>query len=349
MRHQPTTGATVYGIDLGKSSFHTIAMDVTGKPVQKLTLSRATIFTFFSNAPASIIGMEACPGSQWLARKLEALGHTVKIIPAQFVKPYVKSNKNDMIDACAIAEAVTRPTMRYVRIKTTEQVELQTMHRLRESMMSNRTRLINQGRAFCLEFGVVMRVGVAAFKTTLPQVLADETNDLTPRMRQLLGDLWNDFKLLDGRIVGLTKELDAIARRSEMARRLTTIPGIGSLGATAILGAVGDAKQFDKARDFAAWVGLTPAQYSTGGKTTLLSISKRGNSLVRCLLIHGARSCVAHMDRSKDRLGAWLTALERRMHPNKVIVALANKIARIAWVVLTRQGTLYTPDVATRI
>lgn len=347
MRGTPI-GATVYGIDLGKNTFHVVGVDATGKPIQKLTLSRATIFVFFAKASAALIGMEACPGSHWLSRKLEALGHTVRIIPAQFVKPYVKSNKNDLIDAAAIAEAVTRPTMRYVKTKTTEQVELQTMHRLRESMLTGRTRLVNQMRAFCLEFGITMRSGVPAFKEALPLALADENNDLTPRMRQLLSDLWQEFKRLDDQIVAITKELATIANRSEIARRLMTIPGIGSLGATAILGAAGDAKQFGKARDFAAWLGLVPAQYSTGGKTTLRGISKRGNSSVRCLLIHGARSCLAHMNRSQNRLGEWLTSLEQRMHPNKVVVALANKIARIVWVVLTKEGALYSPSGTSR-
>lgn len=340
MRNQPV-GATVYGIDLGKNTFHVVGADASGRPIQRLTLSRATIFTFFSNASPALIGMEACPGSQWLGRKLEALGHTVRIIPAQFIKPYVKSNKNDLIDAAAIAEAVTRPTMRFVRAKSTEQAELQAMHRIRDRLVGSRTGLINQMRAFCLEFGIAIRHGAGAFKAELPQVVADESNDLTPRMRELLETLSSELRDLEARIAQITRQIEAIAKCSDAAMRLATIPGVGHLTATALLSAVGDGKQFSKARDMAAWLGLVPAQHSTGGKTTLLGMSKRGNAYVRRVLIHGARTCLLHLDRSKDRLGAWVTALEHRMHVNKAVVALANKLARIAWVILSRPGALY--------
>jgi transposase len=347
MRNKPM-GAAIYGIDLGKNTFHVVGVDAAGKPIQRLTLSRATIFNFFSNATRALIGMEACPGSQWLARKLEALGHQVRIIPAQFVKPYVKSNKNDLIDAAAIAEAVARPTMRFVRVKSTEQVELQAMHHIRDRMVGCRTQLINQMRAFCLEFGIAMRPGPGAFKADLPKVLVDETNDLTPVMRELLGTLMTELRELEARIVQITRKIETVATRSELAMRLATIPGIGYLSATAILAAVGDGKQFAKARDLAAWLGLVPAQYSTGGKSNLLGTSKRGNPYVRRLLIHGARTCVLHLNRTTDRLGAWISTLESRMHVNKVVVALANKLARVAWIVLNRPGASYLRDVSPR-
>lgn len=337
-------GASVYGIDLGKNTFHVVGLDASGHPIQRVTLSRATIFTFFANASHALIGMEACPGSQWLAHKLEALGHQIRIIPAQFVKPYVKSNKNDIIDAAAIAEAVTRPTMRFVRVKSAEQTELRAMHRIRDRLVSNRTQLINQIRAFCLEFGIPMRNGPGPFKADLPEVLADETNDLTPVMRELLRTLSTDLGELEVRIRQMTCQIEAVATRSDLAMRLASIPGIGHLSATAILAAVGDGKQFSKARDMAAWLGLVPAQYSTGGKVNLLGASKRGNPYVRRLLIHGARTCVLHLDRTKDRLGAWIAALESRMHINKVVVALANKLARVAWVILNRPGACYLRD-----
>lgn len=333
--------AAVYGIDLGKTYFHVVGTDPTGKPIRRAKLTRSNIFEFFANAPAATIGMEACPGSQWLARKLSALGHKVKIIPAQFVKPYVKSNKNDTIDAAAIAEAVTRPTMRFVQVKHTEQVDLQALHRARDLIVSSRTRLISQMRAFCLEYGLPIRNSPAAFKQAMPAIVADDKNDLTPAMRRLLESLWHDFRVLDERVAAVTAEIKAIASQSDLTRRLATVPGIGQLTATAIVAAVGSGKQFGTARDLAAWLGLTPAQYSTGGKTRLLGISKRGNGYVRRLLIHGARSCVMHLDRTRDRLGAWLDGLESRMHANKVVVALANKLARIAWVILTKPGALY--------
>lgn len=343
MRNKPV-GATVYGIDLGKNTFHVVGTDATGRLLQRITLSRSTIFTFFANATAALIGMEACPGSQWLARRLEGLGHTVRIIPAQFVKPYVKSNKNDLIDAAAIAEAVSRPSMRFVKAKSTEQVEIQTMHRIRERLVANKTQLTNQVRAFCVEFGVTIRHGVGAFKAELPEILADNANDLTPRMRELLTMLAEELADVERRITDITRQIDAIAARSELAMRLASAPGIGKLSATAIIAAVGDGKQFSKARDMAAWLGLVPAQYSTGSKSTLLGISKRGNPYVRRLLVHGARSCVLHLDRTNDRLGQWISTLEARMHSNKVVIALANKLARVAWVILNRQGAFYLRD-----
>ena len=254
----------------------------------------------------------------------------------------MKSNKNDTIDAAAIAEAVTRPTMRFVEAKSPEQVDLQALHRVRERMVSARTRLICQMRAFCLEHGVAMRQGAGAFKLDLADVLADEGNDLTPTMRRLLGELREDLQELETRIAAVSREIGATAGTNDVARRLATIPGIGPLGATAIVAAVGEGRQFRKARDLAAWIGLVPRQHSTGGKSTLLGIGgKRGKSYIRRLLIHGARSCLMHLDRSRDRLGAWLDGRRARRHPNKVVVALAAKMARVAWVVLNRPGALY--------
>lgn len=333
--------AVTFGVDLGKTWFHVVGLDATGSPVKRAKLNRAGITRFFVNFPRSLIGMEACPGSQWLARKLQALGHQVRIVPAQFVKPYVKSNKNDTIDAAAIAEAITRPTMRFVQIKHCDQVDLQALHRSRDLLVSTRTRLINQMRAFCLEYGVAMRNGVGAFKAALPIVLGDEGNDLTPGMRELLVDLSQELATLEDRIAQFTRKINAQADTSDSARRLATIPGVGQLTATALIAAVGDARQFKTARDLSAWLGLTPAQYSTGGKTHLTGISKRGNSYVRKLLIHGARACSMHLDRTKDRLGMWLEQMEGRLHHNKMVVALANKLARIAWVILTKPGALY--------
>ncbi|SDO01251.1 Transposase [Ensifer sp. YR511] len=290
-----------------------------------------------ARADPSIVGMESCAGSQWLARRIQALGHKVRLIPAQFVK----SNKNDIIDAEAIAEVTTRPTMRFVTAKATDQVDLQALHRIRDQMVGSRTRLINQMRAFCLEYGVALRQGAGLFKLDLPQALNDPENDLSPAMRRLLGDLHADLLRLEERIRQVTKEIEAIADREDVTRRLMTIPGIGALGATALLADVGDGLQFRKARDLAAWLGLVPRQYSTGGKQTLLGISKRGNRYVRKLLVHGARSCFRHLDRTRDRLGNWLNGLEARMHPNKAVVALAAKMARIVWAVLNKPGALY--------
>jgi transposase len=333
--------ASVFGVDIGKNVFHVVGLDGSGAPLQRATLRRDTLLQFFERASPTVVGMEACPGSQWLARKLKAFGHTVRIVPAKFVKPYVKSNKSDIIDAEAIAEAVTRPTMRFVEVRSSDQIDLQALHRVRDRLVAQRTRVICQMRAFCLEYGIAMHQGAGKFKADLPRVLADEANDLTPAMRKLLAALFEDVKGLEARIGEITSEIEATAAANDTARRLMSIPGIGPLAATGLIAAAGRALQFRKARDMAAWLGLTPRQHSTGGKTTLLGISKRGSSYLRRLLVHGARSCVMHLDRSRDRLGGWLDALQARMHANKVTVALAAKIARIAWVVMTKPGATY--------
>jgi transposase len=299
------------------------------------------LLAFFERARCTVVGMEACPGSQWLARKLLALGHHVRIVAAQFVKPYVKSQKNDTIDAEAIVEAVMRPTMRFTHVRTSEQIDLQALHRIRDQLVSSRTRLINQMRAFCLEYGVAIGQGAGLFRRDLPDILADDGNDLTPAMRRMLGERFEDVGRLDRRIVAATREIEDLAARDHRARRLMTISGFGPLAATALLATVGDGRQFRRGRDLAAWLGLVPRQHSTGGKTNFLGISKRGNRYVRRLLVHGARSCVTHLDTTRDRLGGWLDALQARMHVNKVIVALAIKIARVAWVIITKPAALY--------
>jgi len=329
--------AAVYGIDIGKNIFHVVGLGSDGVPVQKVRFRRDTLLQFFERAAPAIVGMESCAGSQWIARKIQALGHKVRLIPAQFVKPYVKSNKSDIIDAEAIAEAATRPTMRFAALKSEEHADLQALHRVRDQMIGTRTRLINQMRAFCLEYGIVLRQGAGLFKVGLPQAVEDQSNDLSSAMRKLFADL----RQLEQRIGDVTREIEAIASREDVARRLMTIPGIGALGATALLAAVGNGRQFQKARDLAAWLGLVPREYSTGGKQKLLGISKRGNRYVRKLLVHEARSCFRHLDRTRDRLGNWLDGLQARMHPNKAVVALAAKMARIVWVGLTKPGALY--------
>ncbi len=340
MKRQLRT-VTVFGIDIGKNSFHIVGLDSTGRPVMRTKFRRDQLLQYFANAQTATVGMESCPGSQWLARKLEAMGHTARIIPAQFVKPYVKSNKNDIVDAAAIAEAVTRPTMRFVQIRQPEQSARQALHRVRDRFMSQRTGLINQIRGFLLEFGIPIRQGVGVFRIDMPRVLGDEDNELPPSMRQLLADLWNDFKELERRIEEITRQIQRSVQYSDTARRLMTVPGIGPLAASALEASAGNGHQFTNGRFFAAWLGLTPREYSTGGKTTLLGISKRGNSYLRRLLIHGARSCVQTCDRQRHPLGAWITSLEQRMHRNKVIVAVANKIARVAWKILIKPDEIY--------
>ena len=220
-------------------------------------------------------------------------------------------------------------------------IDLQALHRVRDRMIAHRTRLISQMRAFCLEYGIAIHQGAGKFKAEIPRVLADETNELTPSMRRILTEVHGEMMELEQRIVAMNHEIEDIAARSDTARRLMTVPGIGPLASTALLAAAGSGRQFAKARDLAAWLGLVPREHSTGGKTKLLGISKRGNKYLRRMIVHGARSCVTHLDRSRDRLGPWLDGLESRMHKNKVTVALAAKIARIVWVILTKPGATY--------
>jgi transposase len=339
-RNKPRACA-VFGVDIGKNLFHVVGLDGSGAPIQKAKFRRETLLQFFERAEPTIVGMEACPGSQWLARKLKELGHDARIIPAQFVKPFVKSHKNDIIDAEAIAEAATRPTMRFVGVKEARQVDLQMMHRIRSRLVTNRTNLICQMRSYCLEHGVALRTGAGVFKLDIVRVIDDAANDLTSSARTVLQQLHEELLALEERIGRISKEIKDIADADEVARRLMTIPGIGPLGATAILAAVGDPRRFKKARDIPAWLGLVPRQHSTGGKQTLLGIAKRGSSYLRTLIVHGARSVMMHLDRSKDRLGVWADQLRGRMHANKAVVALAAKIARIVWVILTNPGATY--------
>lgn len=341
MRTKPIPETAAFGIDIGKKVFHVVALNAAGAVIQRAKFSRDTLMAFFEAAPKVLIGMEACPGSQWLARRLAAMGHDARIIPARFVKPYVKSNKTDTIDAAAIAEAVTRPTMRFVEVRTPEQVDLQALHRIRDRLVVQRTALMNQARAFCIEYGLAMRVGAGGFHADIRRHLGNAENDLTPAMRALLEELLDDLAYTEGRIKAVNAKVEAYAREHEIVSRLVTIPGIGALGATALVAAAGDGRQFKKARDLSAWLGLVPAEHSTGGKQTLLGISKRGNRYVRRLIIHGARSCLLHLNRTNHALGGWLSALEARTHRNKAVVALANKLTRIVWAILTKPGAIY--------
>lgn len=331
----------VYGIDLAKSVFQVAGLSQTNQVLISKKFRRRQIIDYFANRPASVVAMEACPGSHWMARKLSDCGHDVRILPAQYVKPFLQRQKNDANDAIAIAEASQRPTVRQVPLKSIEQQDLQAMHRIRDRLVNQKTRLICQARAFLQEYGIVLRNGVGNFKKQLPNVLSDDENELSPVARELLLSLGDELSELEGRIKSISRRIEAWACRSDIAQRVMSIPGIGALSATALIAAIGDGKQFKKARDLPAWLGLVPSQHSTGGKTKLGGISKRGNAYIRRLLIHGARSCLLHVKRDQDTLGIWMNTMLLRMHSNKVVVALANKLARIAWVVLTHEGTMY--------
>ena len=330
------------GIDLGKTTFHLVALGVAGKVIVRKKFNRKQLLVYTANVPASLIGLEACSGSHFLGRALRKQGHDVRLIPAQFVKPFVKSNKNNFIDAEAIAEAVERKNMRFVPIKTDDQLDLQGIHRVRDRLICRRTAVINQLRAFLLERGMVFAHRPANLKAAMADILENAEADLTPQMRSLINMLWDEWKLVEEQIKKLDLELERISAADAGCTRIRQIPGIGPVVATAIVAAIGNGAAFHKGRDFAAWLGIVPRQYSTGGKAKLLGISKRGNIYLRKILIHGAPAAVLRIKRDRAPIGPWLDALDARAPKNVVVVAMANKLARIAWAVLS-SGEDYRP------
>lgn len=322
------------GLDLGKNWIHMVGFDGDGHIVLRRRLKRDRLLAQSANMPACVIGMEACSGAHHLARSLQAQRHTPRLMPPQYVKPFVKANKNDYRDAEANAEAVGRPTMRFVPVKTEAQLDLQTIHRVRQRLVGRRTALINQLRAILLERGITVPQRRRVLERELPGILADERNGLSPRIRLLIENMRAEWHELDRGIEAFDAELVAMAKTNDACRRLCEIPGIGALNATALVAAVSNGAAFAKGRDMAAWLGLTPREYSTGGKQRLLGISKRGNKYLRTLLIHGARAALPYLAMRQDGLGCWLRKLLERVHRNVAVVALANKLARIAWAVL---------------
>jgi transposase len=287
--------------------------------------------------------MEACTGSHHWARLLREKGYIVKLIAPQFVKPYVKSNKNDAKDAEAICEAMSRPSMRFVPIKTVEQQDIQAMHRIRSELICHRTAKANQIRGLVSEYGLVAPQQMAKLRMAIPDWLEDGDNGLTDRFRGLLNGLWDDLQGLDRRVHELDQEIQAIAQSHPDAKRLQQLRGVGPMTATALVAAVGKGEHFTKGRQMSASVGLTPRQHSSGNKERLLGISKRGDPYLRSLLVHGARSVIWASRGKDDRLSRWVTDLAARRHPNIAAVALANKTVRMAWAML-HNGTDYQPD-----
>ncbi|MBC7926781.1 MAG: IS110 family transposase [Bryobacteraceae bacterium] len=324
------------GIDLGKTVFHVIGMDANGKIVLRKKLSRSQLLAWITNVPECLVGMEASCGAHHLGREIHKQGHEVRLIPAQFVRPFVKSQKNDYVDAEAIAEAVQRPTMRFVPIKSVEQLDLQAIHRVRERLIERRTSLINQLRAFLLERGITVRAGREWLRREIPALLVLVEQQLSGRISRLLTRMVEEWNSLDKDIDEIDSEIEAIAKSDEACQRLLTIPGVDPLSATAMIAAVGNGAAFTKGREFATWLGLVPQQCSTGGKPKLLGISKRGNEYLRRLFVHGARSVVNRVKRETLPFGEWITSLTLRSHSNVVSVAVANKLARIAWSVLSK-------------
>lgn len=322
------------GIDIGKNTFHLIGLDEKGAIVLRQKLLRGQVVTRLANMPLCLIGMEACVGAHHLGRQLKALGHDARLMPARYVRPYSKGQKNDFRDAEAIAEAVLRPTMKFVAIKTVEQLDLQALHRVRERLVSQRTSVINQIRAFLLERGIAVRQGLRALRTEIPIVLA-MTDKLSPRMIRMIEDLCTDWHYLDERIETVSDEIATLSEEDEGAKRLMTVPGIGPIISTATVAAIGRGDVFSKGRDFAAWLGLVPRQMSTGGRTVLGPISKRGNRYLRMLFVQAANAVLLHPQSwEKHGLKSWIEAAARRLNRFKLAIALANKLARIAWGVL---------------
>jgi len=327
----------VVGIDIGKNSFHIVGHDERGAIVLRQKWSRGQVEARFANMPPCLIGMEACVGAHHLSRKLKALGHDARLMPAKYVLPYSKGQKNDFRDAEAIAEAVQRPTMKFVATKTAEQLDLQALHRVRERLVSQRTGIINQIRAFLLERGIPVRQGQRFLRAELPRILATPPDVLSPRMVRAIEDLAADWRRLDERINSLSDEIEAIARQDAGCERLMSVPGVGPMISSAMVAAIGTGEAFSRGRDFAAWLGLVPKQISTGDRTILGKISKRGNRYLRVLFVQAAW-VVLIKPKIWERHGlkSWIEAAKKRLHHNVLAIALANKLARIAWSVLAR-------------
>jgi transposase len=332
---------TVVGIDIGKDAFHLVAFDSQGRRVLRRKIKRLALKSTFEELPRCVVGMEACLSAHFVSRTLRELGFEPRIIPAIYVKPFNKGQKNDYNDAEAIAEAALRPNLRPVSEKSQDQLDLQALHRVRSRLVSRRTATINQIRAFLIEQGITVRRGLRALKNSFLTILEERKDEISPQMRRVLIGLCGDWLWLDDRIDAVSKEIEEISRTEEHCADLMSIPGIGPMISTAMVAAVGKGEAFDRGRDFAAWIGLVPRQYSTGGRTVLGRISKRGSRYLRMLFVQAAKIILMRPHRwTAFSFGDWLTRAAMRMHRNKLAVALANKLARTAWSML-RHGTQF--------
>ena len=326
---------TTVGLDIAKNSFHVYGTEAHGRCQTSKTLRRPQVVTFFTKLKPCLIGIEACASAHYWGRTLQALGHEVKLIPPQYVKPYVKTNKTDAADAEAICEAVRRPNMRFVPIKHVDQQVVLSWHRARSGFVKARTALVNQIRGLLGEYGVVLRPGIKQVRSNVPLLLDD--GDLPELFRRLLTQLYAHLCEIDAQVEQIEAELKAWFKHSADAQRIAKIPGIGWLTATALVASIGDARSFKNGRQLAAWLGLVPRQHSTGGKPKLLGISKRGDAYLRTLIIHGARAAIRFVDRDRSPTGQWVRDLEQRRPKNVTVVARANKHARIVWALLAHQ------------
>jgi len=333
---------TTIGIDLAKNIFQIHGVNKQGNPAVRRAIKRAEMLPYFANLEPCLIGMEACGSAHYWARKLGALGHTVKLMAPQFVKPYVKTNKNDMADAEAICEAVARPNMRFVPLKNAEQQAVMSQHRARQGFIKARTAQGNQIRGLLSEYGIIIPQGIASISRRIPGILEDAENGLPGAMRSLIERLGEHLKELDKQVTALDKEIKQWHASNECSQRLAEIPGIGPLTASALVSSIGDARNFTGGRQLAAWLGLVPKQHSSGGKSVLLGISKRGDTYLRTLLIHGARSVLQHVGGRQGATNEWLQHLLARRNKNVAAVALANKNARTVWALLAKERQFQT-------
>ena len=330
------TKVTTVGLDLAKSVFQVHGADKEGRPVVRKKLRRGQVLVFFAGLSPCLIGLEACASAHYWARELRALGHAVRLIPPQYVHPFVKTNKNDATDAEAICEALMRPTMRFAAVKSAEQQSVLMLHRARDLLVRQRTMLINALRGHCGEFGMVVAQG-ASKVTILIEMIEDRDDARLPALaREALGSLVEQLRMAQTQILDLEKQLKAWHRTNEASRRLEAIPGVGVITATALVATIGDASQFHSGRQLAAWLGLVPRQYSSGGKARLGRISKRGDGYLRRLLVHGARADLRWSRHRKERRSVWQESLLARRPTNVVLVAMANKTARVVWAMLSR-------------
>ena len=325
------------GLDIAKNIFHLVWLSHFGKVLKKKKLKRANIKAYFANLEPSIVVMEACGSTNYWAQTIESYGHEVKVIAPQYVVPYRKGNKNDFNDAEAIAEASQRANMRFVPVKNIEQQDIQLLHRIRERRVKFRTAVINQTRGLLAEYGISIAQGANQVRKAVPDILEDADNKLTVLSRRHIASLYDELIELDKQIKALDKEISAVSNTKEVCRRLKTMTGIGAIIATAFYSAIGDGKAFKNGRHVAAWLGLVAKQHTTGDNPKLKGISKRGNTYLRTQLINGARAALIKANNKTDKVSEWASNLRKQLPFNKAVVALANKMARMAWAMIVKK------------
>jgi transposase len=336
---------TTIGIDLAKTSFSLVGTNKHGKVVLRKTLSRKKLLPFIAQCPPCLIGLEACSGAHYWAREFDKLGHEVKIIAVKFIEPYRKGSKNDNNDAEAICEAVRRPNIWYVPVKTPDQQALLCVHRVRQGVVRERTRWINRSRGLLSEFGIVIPKGRYAVQAAIPVILTDLDNGLPELTRQMIHDLWLSIQQANEQILGYDRALSQLAREDETAKRLLTIPGVGEQTATGVVASVPDPRLFKNSRQFTAWLGLVPRQYTTGGHVRLGRITKRGDKYLRMCLVHGARAVIAKLGDKQDHVSCWVRGVIERRGYLRTVVALAARNARLIWTLMVKRENYRAIDV----